>query len=76
MKGITDVKQLGNIDELYLNEFELDSLNFLPKTLKIIYIASLNAESEEDYNTIIEYFSQNNIEYYFDDYSDWHPSRL
>lgn len=86
MKGIADVKQLGNIDELYLAEFgfhheasgeeELESLNCLPKTLKYIYIASLNVESEEEYNKIIEYFSQNNIDYYFDDYGDWRPSRL
>lgn len=86
MKGITDVKQLGNIDELYLAEFgfhhevsgeeEVESLSCLPKTLKYIYIASLNVESEEEYNKIIEYFSQNNIDYYFDDYSDWYPSRL
>jgi len=85
MKGITDVKQLGNIDELYLADFgfrhegsgeeELESLKCLPKTLKIVYIASLNVESEEDYNKIIEYFSENNIEYYFDDYCDWCPSR-
>ena len=86
MKGIADVKQLGNIDELYLAEFgfhhevsgeeEVESLSCLPKTLKYIYIASLNVESEEEYNKIIEYFSQNNIDYYFDDYSDWYPSRL
>jgi hypothetical protein len=84
MKGIEDVKQLGNIDELYLVEFgflhqasgeeKLESLKYLPKTLKIIYISSLHVESKEEYYTIIEYFSQNNIDYYFDDYADWSPS--
>ena len=76
MKGISDIKQLGNIDELYLDEFELESLEFLPKTLQTMYISSLNVESEEDYDKIIEYFSQNNIDYHFDDYCDWYPSRL
>jgi len=73
MENIENVKQLGNIKNLCLGSFKVAWLNLLPKTLKIIEISSLELESEEDYNMIIEYFESHNIDYYFDDYSGWIP---
>jgi hypothetical protein len=68
-----ELKQLGNIQNLCLDTFRVTWLNLLPKTLKIIEISSLDVESKEDYNIIIEYFDLHNIDYYFDDYSNWTP---
>jgi len=73
MKNIGDVKQLGNIMNLCIDDFNVKWLNLLPKTLKIIEISSLYVENEEEYNMIIEYFNEHNIDYYFDDYSNWIP---
>ena len=73
MENIYDIKQLGNIKNLCLTDFNIKWLNLLPKTLKIIEISNLNVESEEEYNMIIEYFDTHNIDYYFDDYSNWAP---
>ena len=73
MENIDDIKQLGNIENLCLDAFNIKWLNLLPKTLKIIEISTLDIESEEEYNRIIEYFNEHNIDYYFDDYSNWTP---
>lgn len=73
MENIHDIKQLGNVENLHLNSFELKWLKFLPKTLKKIEISSLELESEEENNILIEHLKKNNIEYYFDDYGNWIP---
>jgi len=76
MEKISDVKQLGNIEELYLEGnagFNVTWLNLLPKTLRKIEISSLEVESQEEYDKIIEYFNVHNIKYYIDDYCNYTP---
>ena len=73
MENIDDVKQLGNIKNLCIGTFKVAWLNLLPKTLKNIEISSLEVKSEEEYNMIVEYFDDHNIEYLFEDYSEWRP---
>ena len=75
MENIGDIKQLGNIKNLCLGTFKVAWLNLLPKTLKIIEISNLEVENEEEYNMIIEYFNDHNIDYLFEDYSNWKPSK-
>lgn len=74
MENIGDIKQLGNIKNLCLGTFKVEWLNLLPKTLKIIEISNLEVENEEEYNMIIEYFNDHNIDYLFENYSNWKPS--
>ncbi len=73
MENIEDIKQLGNIKNLCLGTFKAGWLNLLPKTLKIIEISNLDVENEEEYNMIIEYFNDHNIDYLFEYYSNWKP---
>jgi hypothetical protein len=75
MENIYDIKQLGKIENLHLDGFKIKWLNFLPKTLKKIEVSSLDVESEEENNIVIEYFRSHDIEYYFDDYCDWMPDK-
>jgi len=74
MEKIKDVKQLGNIEYLYLEDiagFKVNWLNLLPKTLKKIDISSLDIENQDEFNKIIEYFNAHDIEYYIDDYCNY-----
>jgi hypothetical protein len=76
MEKIRDVKQLGNIEELYLEGnagFNVEWLNLIPKTLRNIEISSLEVENQEDYHKIIEYFNVHKIKYYIDDYCNYTP---
>ena len=76
MEKISDMKQLGNIEELYLEGnagFNVTWLNLLPKTLRKIEISSLEVESQEEYDKIIGYFNVHKIKYYIDDYCNYTP---
>lgn len=77
MENIGNVKQLGNIEFLFIERsgggFNCKCLELLPNSLKKIDIMSLDIESKEEYDKVVEYFSSRNIEYYFDDFSNWYP---
>jgi len=76
MEKISDVKQLGNIEALYLEgnaSFNVMWLNLLPKTLREIEISSLEVENQEEYDKIIEYFNVHKIKYYIDNYCNYTP---
>ena len=72
MRGINTPSQLGNIKELETHEFKSVDIEKLPKSLEIIEI-SLEVETEDEYNEVIKYFEDNNIEYDIDDYYDYRP---
>ena len=65
MDGINSSSQLGNIEELTLNEIKYKNIKNLPKTLGKIFISYFNAE-EEEYENLIKYFKDNEINYYID----------
>jgi len=73
MENISDAKQLGNVESLYVASFNVRWLNLLPKTLKKIEVSSLEVESEEEHRVVVKYFDDNKIDYYFDDYGNWMP---
>jgi len=78
MEKISDVKQLGNIEALYLEgnaSFNVMWLNLLPKTLREIEISSLEVENQEEYDKIIEYFNVHKIKYYIDNYCNYTPKK-
>ena len=76
MEKISDAKQLGSVENLYLARFNVMWLNLLPKTLKKIEVSSLEVESEEENRVVIKYFDDNKIDYYFDDYGGyWMPMK-